>query len=447
MDPFALVILVIIAALIFDFTNGWNDSANAIATIVSTRVMSPMTAVLWSASFNFIGALVSTKIAKSIGADVVNIPIAMESEPIVLAAMISGAGWVAWCTKLTLPISASHALIGSLMGAAVGVYGFDALQWNGVTKILIALFASPLLGFLVGFLLLSFVYSAAVGFRDPRVRRKTLLISIVVLFVVGGSITALFSGGALSSERFSAWFEHWSHSAIFWLVTPLLLLAFGAIFVFKGLTQTHARRIFGPLQICSSTFMAFEHGKNDAQKVMGVIALALFVGGMMKDANGNVITDPKQIEIPLWVMLACGAAISLGTVAGGWGVIRTLGTKLAHISSVDGFVAETTAGLVLETAAELGVPVSTTHTITGAILGVGSAKQIRAVKWGLGAKILYAWVFTLPVCFLLGATFSVVATNVGPLFLVTVAVLVTVLVVSRDTIRRKRAEIIEASPR
>ncbi|MBI4600941.1 MAG: inorganic phosphate transporter [Planctomycetes bacterium] len=445
MDPIVLVVLVVIAALVFDFTNGWNDSANAIATVVSTRVLRPMTAVLWGAALNFVGALVSTKVAKTIGAGVVDLPPDLKSELVVLGAMIAAAAWVAWCTRLGLPISASHALIGGLTGAAVGLYGFAVLKWDGVTKILVALFLSPCLGFVVAFILLAGLYSGAVGFRIGRVRAITAAVGGGALVLGGGALLILFSSGALAWEEALAWGQKWSHSAIVWLVIPVSVIAFAAMFFLKGLSVTQSRRLYGPLQLCSSSFMAFEHGKNDAQKVMGVIALALFAGGLLKDENGAVIADIDKIDVPLWVMLACGAAIALGTAVGGWKVIRTLGTKLAHITPADGFVAETTAGLVLEGAAELGVPVSTTHTITGAILGVGAAKQVSAVRWGLGAKIIYAWIFTLPVCFVLGAVFSVIAQRLGPIVLVTLAVLVTVVVLGKGRIQKHRAGLLEAS--
>jgi inorganic phosphate transporter, PiT family len=351
-----LIILAVLAGLIFDLTNGWNDSANAIATVVSTRVLTPFWALAISATLNFIGAMVSVKVAKTMGSGVVKMPVELGSVVTVTAAMIGAAAWVAWCTKLGLPVSCSHSLVGGLVGATAFVSGWSTVQMAGVWRILIALLASPLIGLLFGYVL------------------------CVIL----------------------TWLAH-------------------AV----EFSPRQGRKIFGPLQLLSSSFMAFEHGKNDAQKVMGVIALALFVGGYMKDDQGNVIRSIDQLYIPIWVKIACASAMALGTAVGGWAVIRTIGTKLAKISTLEGCAAETGAGVVLEIAANMGVPVSTTHTITGGIVGVGAAKGARAVKWGIGAKIVYAWVFTLPVCFALGGALAWIAKKTSPFVMVGVVLAVT----------------------
>jgi PiT family inorganic phosphate transporter len=344
-----LIVLAVVAGLIFDLTNGWNDSANAIATVVSTRVLTPAWALGMSATLNFVGALTSVKVAKTMGSGVVTLPVELQSVVTVASAMIAAAAWVAYCTRFGLPVSCSHSLVGGLVGATVFTGGWAAIQMSGVYKILIALLASPLIGMLFGYLL-----------------------------------SVLFT-----------WF---SHAVEF--------------------TPRQGRKIFGPLQLVSSSFMAFEHGKNDAQKVMGVIALALFVGGYLKDDRGHVITSIDQLYIPLWVKIACGSTIALGTAVGGWAVIRTIGSKLVKISTLEGCAAETSAGVVLEVAASLGVPVSTTHTLTGGIVGVGAAKGARAVRWGIGAKILYAWLFTLPVCFMLGGALAWIARQTSPFVMV-----------------------------
>ncbi|MGD0653629.1 MAG: inorganic phosphate transporter [Thermoguttaceae bacterium] len=310
-----MLFAVIVMALLFDFVNGWNDSANAIATVVSTRVLSPLVAIIYAAILNFFGALISERVAETIGGGLVDASAVTPN--VILTAMIAAAGWVAWCTILGLPISGSHALIGGLIGSTLvhSSMSWDCLQWAGINKVILAMFVSPVLGFIGGFVLLVLIY-----WTTYRMTRKTVM------------------------------------------------------------------AIFKPLQILSSGFVALTHGMNDAQKVMGVITLALFTSGKI-----------NSINVPVWVKLLCAVAMALGTAAGGWKVIRTLGTKLAHIRPVEGFAAETAAGLVLSIAAAIGVPVSTTHTITGSILGVGSAYRARAVKWGIGKKIIYAWVFTLPV--------------------------------------------------
>lgn len=328
MDPGVLIVLVVIVALLFDFTNGWNDSANAIATVVSTRVLSPLVAVIFAALLNFAGAFLSIRVAKMIGGGLVSTEVVTGHAGliVVMAAMLAGTGWVAICTLLGLPISGSHSLIGGLIGSAVAVFGTSVVIGKGLLKVLIALVASPVLGFLLGYLLLV---------------------------------------------------------AVYWIA-------------FRMRTRT-ARRTFSALQIVSSGYMALQHGMNDAQKVMGVITLALVSAGRWPSMDAGV---------PLWVIVTCATVMGLGTATGGWRVIRTLGMRLAHIRPIEGFAAETGAGLVLNVAALLGVPVSTTHTITGAIMGVGTAHQARSVQWGLGKKILYAWILTLPATAALGGVLA-----------------------------------------
>ena len=362
-----LVILAIVAGIIFDITNGWNDSANAIATVISTRVLSPLQALALSAVLNFLGALASTKVAVTMGGGIVILPPALSSVIVVVAAMLAAAAWVTWCTRLGLPISCSHSLLGGLLGATIVVAGSGAVIWSKVGIILIVLLLSPVAGFIFSFIL-----------------------------VVAST----------------------------WLA--------------RGTTPRKGHRFFGFLQLGSASFMAFEHGLNDAQKVMGMIALALFAGGLLNDpATGQAITDIEHLYIPLWVILACAAAMAFGTAVGGWRVIRTLGTRLAKITTTEGFAAETGAGIVLQIAAGAGIPVSTTHTITGGIFGVGSAKGIRAVKWGIGTKILWAWLFTLPATVILGAMLSWFAavTNVWAM-----VGLVVVITGATFMLRRRGAE-------
>ncbi|MBI2889791.1 MAG: inorganic phosphate transporter [Nitrospirae bacterium] len=315
----SLLWIVVVAALIFDFANGWNDSANAIATVVSTRVLRPLWAVLIAGVLNFAGAFISVKVAKTIGGGLVDPMIV--THHVVLAAMISGALWVTVCTFLGLPISGSHSLIGGVMGAVMAGHGFDALKMGGIRTILLALLVSPILGFVLAYVLQYLTYIFASRMSPARVRS-----------------------------------------------------------------------VFSRLQLVSMGYMAIQHGQNDAQKVMGVITMALIAGGHWPGLEAG---------IPLWVKLACAVAMGLGTAAGGWRVIRTLGMKLAHLQPIHGFAAETGAGCVLQIAASFGVPVSTTHTITGSVMGVGAFKSFSAVKWGIGTKILYAWILTFPATILL----------------------------------------------
>jgi PiT family inorganic phosphate transporter len=319
----ALLIAVVGAALLFDFVNGWNDSANAIATVVSTRVLSPTQAVILAAVFNLVGAMAGTAVAKTITAGIIRPEHALTTSSdvvyLVLSAMIAAAIWAAAMTLKGLPISGSHSLIGGIVGAGLAAFGASGLIWTGLGAILVAMLLSPLLGALLAF---------------------------------------LFS-----------WAGRW---------------------ICSGFNAVSVQRVFRKLQILSASVMAFNHGLNDAQKVMGVITMALVAGGVQSAPLG---TSPAPL---LWVKFACAFAISLGTALGGWKVIHTLGSKLSKLTPFDGFQAEASASGVLLLAASLGIPVSTTHTITGSIVGVGITKGVRSVKWIVGEKIIYAWIFTLP---------------------------------------------------
>lgn len=320
--------LVILTALAFDFANGWHDTANSVATAISTRVLRPQTAIVLSAVLNFAGALLSTKVAKTIGGGIVNPAVVsgLTSGGLILAALLGAILWEIYTVLKGMPVSGSHALIGGLIGAAVALHGWRVVLLSGVGKILLAMMISPFLGFILGFVILKFSYFFAM-------RMKPILV----------------------------------------------------------------KRFFSGVQVATASLMSLMHGQNDAQKVMGVITLLLFTGGYFGSA------DFTSVHVPLWVMLACGASMAAGTAAGGRAVIKTLGRRLSHLRPIEGASAEFSASLVLEAAAAFGVPVSTTHTITGSIVGVGSAKRLKAVKWSVGVRILYAWLFTLPVTALLSA--------------------------------------------
>lgn len=309
------VIWVVIAfALIFDFTNGWNDAANSIATVVSTRVLRPMQAVALAAMFNVVGAFYSDAVAKTIGGGLVE-PTEV-NQLVILATLLAGIVWNVSMTLLGLPISASHALIGGLFGAAVAKGGFAIVKWGGLETVLLAMLLSPVLGGLMG-----------------------------------------------------------------WIVMHIIQ------FIFRNQAPASINHWFKRLQLLSVAFVSFSHGSGDAQKVMGIITLALFAGGYLPD-----------LSVPTWVVFAAASAIGLGTMVGGWGVIRTLGMRMLRLQPVHGFAAETAAATFLTIAASVGIPVSSTHTITGSIIGVGLAKRASAVRWGIAGKIVYAWVFTLPGC-------------------------------------------------
>jgi PiT family inorganic phosphate transporter len=309
-----IIIITIVLAILFDISNGWNDSANAIATVVSTRVLSPLQAVLLAASMNILGALISTAVAKTIGKGIVH-PEAI-TEIVVASALIAGFLWNSAMTVMGLPVSASHALIGSLMGAALAHGGMGTLNIAGLTKVFTALLTSPIIGIIFGYYFMK-----------------------VLLRIFGN-----YSPGTIN-------------------------------------------KIFGKIQIFSSSFMAFSHGSNDAQKVMGIITLSLFSGGVI-----------SSVDVPLWVVLLCALAMGFGTAIGGWRVIKTLGVQMLKLEPVHGFAAETAATAIILGASHVGLPVSTTHVISTTIMGVGATKRLSAVRWGIAGKILLAWVLTLPAC-------------------------------------------------
>ena len=315
------VILIVAVALVFDFINGFHDAANSIATVVSTRVLSPNLAVAWAAFFNFIAAFGGgVKVANTMGKGIINFDLlkAQGPEAVLLVIFSALMGAIAW-NLLTwwwgLPSSSSHALAGGMIGATLPVLGFAGLVGSGIAKIAAFIVLSPLIGMLLG--------------------------------------TALMLA--------STWAVHKQ--------TPLKV-------------DTWFRR----LQLVSSAIFSYSHGTNDAQKVMGIIAVVLF-GTIWKD---------RPFHIDWWMIISCHAAIALGTFFGGWRIVKTMGHSLTKLAPIGGFAAETGGGVTIIALAKLGIPVSTTHTITGAIVGVGATKGWRAVKWGVAGRIIWAWVFTIP---------------------------------------------------
>ena len=316
-----MVIIVIVVALLFDFVNGWNDSANAIATVVATRVLSPLKAVMLAAVLNLSGAMFGTSVANTMANLIYPEMVPQHSILIILIAGLLAAGvWAAVMTVYGMPISGSHSLVGGIVGSAVAAAGVDILVGKTVAVTLAAMLIAPVLGFFVAY-----------------------------CFYVG----------------------------LMWLT--------------RRLRPSTMKRAFGKAQVVSAGWMAFTHGTNDAQKVMGIITLALIMGGFQDKADSDA-----TFVVETWVKITCGAMISIGTAVGGWKVIKTLGHHLTKLEAPEGFAAETSASLVLTIAAWAGIPTSTTHTITGSILGIGATRGMSSVKWGLGEKILLAWVFTLP---------------------------------------------------
>jgi len=315
-----LLVVVIVTALVFDFTNGFHDTANSIATAVSTRALTPRQAVALAAVANLVGAFVTTAVAKTVGQGIIDTGLATEQT--ILAALLGAITWNLFTWRLGLPSSSSHALFGGLIGAALVQSGVDGVEWAGIVeKIVIPGVLSPILGFAGAFVLLLVIYWA------------------------------------------------------FFRVTPRT-----------------GNRVFRTGQLFSSTWFSFTHGANDAQKTMGVIALALYLNGSIDD-----------FYIPDWVKVAAGLAIAAGTYVGGWRIVRTLGQRVFNMDPPSGFAAQTAAGTVLYGASIAGFPVSTTQCISGAVMGAGATKRFSAVRWGVAGNIVVAWVLTIPAAAIVAA--------------------------------------------
>lgn len=316
-SPGALLVLVVFSALAFDYINGFHDTANAIATSVSTRALTPRRAVILAALFNFFGALYSTGVAQTLAKDIVS-PQYAPSE-VVIAALLGAIAWNLITWYYGIPSSSSHAIIGGMIGAAASHAGFGILHWDGLTKIVLALIFSPIAGMILGFIIMK------------------------VLF-----------------------------------------------FLFQQAAPSKVNHGFRKMQILSAALLAFNHGSNDAQKSMGIITLALVAVGMQASTN---------LVPPLWVKIACALAMATGTSVGGWRIIRTMGGKIFKLEPINGFAADLSSSIVIWTATVfpgLHLPVSTTHVVSGSIMGVGSAKRVSAVRWGVAQQMLMAWVVTIP---------------------------------------------------
>jgi PiT family inorganic phosphate transporter len=316
-----LIIFIILLALLFDFINGMNDAANSVATVISTHVLSPRLAVLWAAFFNFFAAATfGVHVATTIGKGIIDT--AIVTPAMILATLVGAIVWSYFCTHVGIPISVSHSLVGGLVGTAIVKSGVKALIMSGIIKVFLFIFLAPLLGLVLGYLIMVAVY----------------------------------------------WICRKQHPQV-------------------------VDRWFRRLQLISAAFYSLGHGTNDAQKTMGIISMLLFSTGLLG----------KTFYVPFWVIISCYFAIAMGTLAGGWRVIKTLGMKIIKLRPVHGFSAETAAAISILFSSTLGMPVSTTHTITGSIIGVGLTSKFKAVRWGLAYRIVWAWVLTIPSSAILSA--------------------------------------------
>lgn len=373
---FEFVVFTIAVALLFDFFNGVNDAANSIATIVGTKVLRPWQAVGLAAIFNFIGPFwLGTEVASTVGKGIVD-PDVITTE-LILGALVGGIAWTWFCTHFGLPISVSHSLIGGLVGAGLAAVGVGALELPTMTTMRPAfelMEAGAIGGAIVGVVL-------SLLTRGKNFAGWTL----------GGAF--LGSGAWLAANIFAGAVQVKGLFAtiLFIFYSPMLgflggfLLNVLLLWLFQRASPYHMQKTFGYLQIVSASFYSLGHGTNDAQKTMGVIAVLLL-------ANGYIDT----FYVPTWVILSAASAIALGTLIGGYKVVRTMGMRLTHLEPYQGFSAETSSALGLYFLAEHGVPVSTTHSITGSILGVGAVKGQHAVRWEVARSIVGAWIFTIP---------------------------------------------------
>jgi inorganic phosphate transporter, PiT family len=333
------LVLTIAFAVLFDMTNGWNDAANAVATVISTRVLTPIQAIAFGAVLNFIGALFSSEVAKTVGKEIASPELLQGAggAVIFLTAVMTAPVWITFCSRRGLPNSCSHALLGALIGAVIASSGgFHGLEAKGIQKIFLGVLICPIAGFLLGHIL----------------------------------------------ARVVTWIAYDARPVV-------------------------ASAVFGKMQLVSAGAMAFAHGTGDAQKAMGIITGALLTAGVLHATPGH------EFSIPLWVRIMCASAMALGTSLGGWRVMRTLGSKLIHLRTYQGFAAETAAATTILMNTLGGVPISTTHSITGAIMGVGSERGVKAVRWGVGKKIVFAWIVTFPVCILAGALMCLLLKKIG----------------------------------
>lgn len=309
-----LIWAVVLLAVLFDYVNGFHDTANAIATSVSTRAITPRHAIIMAATLNFAGAMISTGVAKTIGGDLVLNPSQISLE-VIVAALIGSIIWNITNWYYRIPSSSSHSLVGGVIGAVSISVGPAALDITGISKIIMSLILSPIVALATGY------------------------------FVM-----------------------------------------IGLLWIFRNFSPITLNRQFRKMQLVSASLMAFSHGSNDAQKAMGIIALALLSGGYI-----------ETMEIPIWVKIACATSMALGTSAGGWRIISTMGTKIFKMESINGFAADLNSSIVIFTATFLHLPVSTTHVVSGSIMGIGSAERVRAVHWGVARSMLLAWVITIPI--------------------------------------------------
>lgn len=384
------LIVIIALALIFDYINGFHDAANSIATIVSTKVLTPFQAVLWAALFNFLAFFifkdhgVANTIAKTVKEEFITLPV-------VMSGLLAAISWNLLTWWFGIPSSSSHTLIGGFAGAAIAHAGFASINPEPVIKTVAFIFLAPLVGMVIAFIISIWFINA---FRKS-IGPKLISIGVIILVFILLSNMLEFDPEKLKTHYDSYFLRVIFFSKNFkWILLAAILLFMSVFTLFlSSLNVARATVWLKRSQLVSSAAFSIGHGGNDAQKVMGIITAALI-------ASGNIESFD---QMPIWVPLACYTAIAAGTMSGGWKIIKTMGTRITKVTPFEGVAAETAGAITLFVTESLKIPVSTTHTITGSIIGVGATKRLSAVRWGVTINLLWAWILTIPVSALIAA--------------------------------------------
>ena len=415
---FTLLIVIIALALIFDYINGFHDAANAIATVVATKVLTPFQAVLWAAFFNFLaywvfGIGVADTVAKTAKTEHIDLIV-------ILAGIIAAICWNLFTWWQGIPSSSSHTLIGGFAGAAIAHSGFNVVSWyipgkdggmpSGVLIIIAFIVLAPLIGALVSYFISIWLLNASKKSIYPKM--VTLVIMALVMWFVESQLTYTVEKPRFESHFWSVVFE--SHN-IKWFLVGFIILSIGTFcLLFSSLSHSKSNYWLKKMQLLSSASFSLGHGGNDSQKVMGIIAAAVAVyihtSGVSQESMPDWLhvvlgKDGSDSHIPTWIPLTCYSVIAAGTLSGGWKIVKTMGSKITKVTSFEGVAAETAGALTLYFTEHFRIPVSTTHTITGSIIGVGLTKRISAVRWGVTVSLIWAWVLTIPISALLAALF------------------------------------------
>ncbi|RTY87613.1 inorganic phosphate transporter [Flavobacterium sp. RSP15] len=415
---FTLLIVIIVLALIFDYINGFHDAANAIATVVATKVLTPFQAVVWAAFFNFLaywvfGFGVADTVAKTANTMDINLVV-------ILAGVIAAIIWNLFTWWQGIPSSSSHTLIGGFAGAAIAHAGFGVVSWynvgkdggmpSGVLIIVAFIILAPLLGALMSYLISIWLLNASKKSIYPKIFTASLMI-LTIWFVESQMIYYdQIKDPRFDSPFWSVAFE--SHNIKWFLVAFIVLSISTFCLIFSSLNLNQATAWLKKMQLLSSAAFSLGHGGNDSQKVMGIIAAAVAVyihtSGVAQESlpawlDVVLPNDEGAFKMPTWIPLACYSAIAAGTLSGGWKIVKTMGSKITKVTSFEGVAAETAGALTLYFTEHFKVPVSTTHTITGSIIGVGLTKRVSAVRWGMTVSLLWAWVLTIPISAILAA--------------------------------------------